>query len=72
VHQINHPDDHSYGPDTHSLNMEIACSEGATVRTSGQHLPDAAQIKKEFQQKFGKSIAQLFVRTPYVYLPYGS
>jgi hypothetical protein len=26
VNQINHPDDHSLGPDVRSLNMEIACS----------------------------------------------
>jgi hypothetical protein len=49
MHQINRPDDHSYGPDARSLNMEIACSESVTVRTIGQHRPDAAQIKKEFQ-----------------------
>jgi hypothetical protein len=26
VHEINHPDDHSLGPDVRSLNMEIAYS----------------------------------------------
>jgi len=35
MHQINRPDDHSIGPDAQSLNMEIACSEGTTVRTTG-------------------------------------
>jgi hypothetical protein len=57
VHQINHPDNHSLGPDARSLNMEIACSWSATVWTTGQYRPDAAQIKKEFQQNFGKLIA---------------
>jgi len=33
VHQINRLDDHSLGPDTRSLNMEIVCSWSATVRT---------------------------------------
>jgi hypothetical protein len=33
MHQINCQDDHSYGLDARSLNMEIACIEGATVRT---------------------------------------
>jgi hypothetical protein len=56
VHQINRPEDHSYGPDVRSLNMEIVCSEGATVRTTGQHHPDEAQIRKEFQRNFGKSM----------------
>jgi hypothetical protein len=72
MHQINRPNDHSCGPDARSLNMEIACSEGATVQTIGQHRQDAAQIWKEFQWNFGKPIAQLSVRTPYVYLPDGA
>jgi hypothetical protein len=61
VHQINHPYDHSYGPDARGLNMEIACNEGATIRTTGKHPPGAAQIRKEFQRNFGKPIAQLSV-----------
>jgi hypothetical protein len=72
VHQINRPDDHSFDPDERSLNMEIACSESATVRTMGHRRSDAAQIKKEFQQNFGKPIAQLSVRTPYDYRPDGA
>jgi hypothetical protein len=28
----------------------------AEVRLSGQHRPDAAQIRKEFQQNFGKQM----------------
>jgi len=67
VHQINRLDDHSYGLDARSLNMEIECSEGATVRMTGQHRLDAAQIRKEFQRNFRKPIAKLSVRTPYVY-----
>jgi hypothetical protein len=43
VHQINHLDDHSLGPDARSLSMEITCSESATVRTIGHHCSDAAQ-----------------------------
>jgi hypothetical protein len=31
--------------------------------------PDEAQIGKEFQQNFGKPIAQLSFRTPYDYRP---
>jgi hypothetical protein len=69
VHQINRPDDHSLGPDTRSLGMEITCSGSATVWTTGQHHLDAAQIRKEFQRNFGKPIAQLSVRTSYDYCP---
>jgi hypothetical protein len=32
------------------LNMEIACSRSATVRTLGQHHLDAALFRKEYQQ----------------------
>jgi hypothetical protein len=60
-------DDHSFGLDARSLNMEIASSEGATVRTTGHHRLDEAQIRKEFQRNFGKLIAQFSVRTPYDY-----
>jgi hypothetical protein len=67
VHQINHPNDHSLVLDSRSLNMEITCSWSAIVPTIGQHRPDAAQIRKEFQQNFGKHIAQLFFRMPYDY-----
>jgi hypothetical protein len=56
VYQINRLDDHSLGPDMRSLNMEIACSGSATSQTTEQHLLDAAQIRKEFQQNFGKPI----------------
>jgi hypothetical protein len=64
----NCPDDHSFGSDAQSLDMEIACSESATVRMTGHHRPDVAQIRKEFQQNFGKPIVQLSVQTPYDYL----
>jgi hypothetical protein len=72
VRQINRLNNHSLGPDTWSLDMKIGCSGSATVRTTGQHRPDAAQIRKEFQQNFGKPIAQLSVRTPYDYRPDGA
>jgi hypothetical protein len=68
----NRLDDHSLDPDARSLDMEIACSWSATVWTTGQHHPDAAQNRKEFQRNFGKLIVQLFVRTPYVYRPGGA
>jgi len=35
--------------------MEITCSKSATVRMTGHHRPDAAQIRKEFQQNFWKA-----------------
>jgi hypothetical protein len=57
VHQINRPDDHSFGPDAGSLGMEILYNESATVRTTGHHRPNEAQIRKEFQQNFGKPIS---------------
>jgi hypothetical protein len=69
MHQINRPDEHPLGPNARSLDMEIACSGSATVRTTGQHRPDAAQIRKEFQRNFGKSIAQLSIQTSYDYRP---
>jgi hypothetical protein len=61
VHQINRPNNHSFGPDARSLNKEITCSESATSRMTGHHCPDAVQIKIEFQRNFGKPIAQLSV-----------
>jgi len=67
VHQINRSVGHSFGPNARSLNMEIACSGSATIRTTGHHRPDAAQIRKEFQRNFGKPITQLSVWTPYDY-----
>jgi hypothetical protein len=57
MHLINRLDDHSLGPDARSLDMEIVCSLSATVRTIQQHRPDEAQIRKEFQQNFGKPTA---------------
>jgi len=57
-HQINRLDDHSLGPDEQSLDMESACSGSATVRKTGQHCLDAAQIRKEVQLNFWKAIAQ--------------
>jgi hypothetical protein len=55
VHQINRSDDHSPGPNERSLYIEIACSGSATVRMTGHHRLDAAQIRKEFQQNFRKA-----------------
>jgi len=72
VHQINRSDDHSLGPDAWSLGMEITCSGSTTIRTTRQQRPNAAQIRKEFLQNFGKPIAQLSVRTSYDYRPDGA
>jgi hypothetical protein len=66
------PNANLHGPDVRATYMEIAYSEGATIWTTMQHHSDTDQIKKEFKRNFGKSIAQLSVRTPYVYRPYGS
>jgi hypothetical protein len=55
VHQINRPDDNPLGPNARSLGMEITCSRTATVRMTGHHRLDAAQIRKEFQQNFRKA-----------------
>jgi hypothetical protein len=52
VHQNSRLNDHPPGPDTRSLYMEITCSENATVRTTGQHCPDAALKQKRFSAKF--------------------
>jgi hypothetical protein len=46
VHQFNRPDVSLQGPDAPSLIMVISCSRSATVRTLGQHLPDAALLWK--------------------------
>jgi hypothetical protein len=46
VHQFNRPDVSLQGPDTPSLIMIISCSRSATVRTLGQHRPDAALLWK--------------------------
>jgi hypothetical protein len=54
VHQINRPDDHPPSLDARSLYMEITCSERATVRTTGQHRPDAALKQERFLAKFLK------------------
>jgi hypothetical protein len=77
IRQVGHsksrcPDANLHGPDARAIYMEIACSWSTTIRTTGQHCLDAAQIRKEFQQSFGKPIAQLSIRTPYVYRPYGA
>jgi hypothetical protein len=55
VHQINRPDNHPLGPDARSLSMKITCSGSATVWMTRHHRPDAAQNRKEFQQKFQKA-----------------
>jgi hypothetical protein len=72
VHLINRLDDHSLGLDARRLDMEIAYSWSVIIRTKGQHRPDAAQIRKQFQQDFEKPIAQLSVQTPYDYRPDGA
>jgi hypothetical protein len=46
VHQFNCPDVSLQGPDAPSLIMVISCSRSATVRTLGQHRPDAALLWK--------------------------
>ena len=46
VHQFNRPDVSLQGPDAPSLIMVISCSRSATVRTLGQHRPDAALLWK--------------------------
>jgi len=66
------PDASLHGPGARASDMEIACSEGATVRTTRHHRLDVAQIRKEFQQNFGKPIAQLSVWTSFDYRPDGT
>jgi hypothetical protein len=46
VHQFNRLDVSLQGPDAPSLIMVISCSRSATVRTLGQHRPDAALVWK--------------------------
>jgi len=46
VHQFNRPDVSLQGPDTPNLIMVISCSQSVTVRTLGQHRPDAALLWK--------------------------
>jgi hypothetical protein len=46
VHQFNRPDVSLQGPDAPSHIMVISCSRSATVRTLGQHHPDAALVWK--------------------------
>jgi hypothetical protein len=46
VHQLNRPDVSLQGPDAPSLILVISCSRSATVRTLGQHCPDAALLWK--------------------------
>jgi hypothetical protein len=73
MHLINRLDDHSFGPDARSLNMEIAYSQSATVRMIRQYRSNVAQIRKEFHRNFEKPIIYvrmlLSVQTPYVYRP---
>jgi hypothetical protein len=52
VHQINHPDNHSLGPNARSLYKEITCNGSATVRTTGHHCPDVAQKHERIKAKF--------------------
>jgi len=52
--------------------MEITCSEGATIRTSVSHRPDAALKHERFSAKFLENpVAQLSVRTAQVHCPEG-
>jgi hypothetical protein len=46
VHQFNRPDVSLQAPDAPSLIMVISCSRSVTVRTLGQHHPDAALLRK--------------------------
>jgi hypothetical protein len=46
VHQFNRPDVSLQGPDARTLIMVISCSRSATVRTLGQHRPDADLLWK--------------------------
>jgi hypothetical protein len=46
VHQFICPDISLQGPDAQSLIIVITCSQSATVRTLGQHLPDVALLWK--------------------------
>jgi hypothetical protein len=46
VHQLNRPDVSLQGPDATSLTMVISCRRSVTVRTLGQHRPDAALLWK--------------------------
>jgi hypothetical protein len=46
VHQFNRPEVSLQGPDAPSLIMVISYSRSATVRTLGQHRPDAALLWK--------------------------
>jgi hypothetical protein len=43
------PNARLHGPNARATYMEIACSYAATVRMTGQHRPNTAQIRKEFQ-----------------------
>jgi hypothetical protein len=52
VHQINRLDEHPPGLDPRNLYMEITYSELVTVRTTGQHRPDAALKQERFSAKF--------------------
>jgi hypothetical protein len=46
VHQFNRPKVSLQGPDAPSLIMVILCSRSVTVRTLGQHCPNAALLWK--------------------------
>jgi len=70
VHQINRLNDHSFGSDARSLCMKITCSRSAIIQTIGQHSPDAAQNRKEFQWNFRKA-DRTIVRSDALWLPSG-
>jgi hypothetical protein len=53
VHQFNRPDVSLQGPDAPSLIMVISCSRSATVRTLGQHRPDARSSRPDTLGYFG-------------------
>jgi hypothetical protein len=46
VHQFNCTNVSLQGPDAPSLIMVISCGQSVTVRTLGQHRPDAALLRK--------------------------
>jgi len=68
VHLINCLDNHPLSLGERSIGMKITCSGSTTVRTTRHHCPDAAQIKKEFQQNFQKA-DRTVVRLDSLWLP---
>jgi hypothetical protein len=55
-HQFNRPDVSLQGPDAPSLIMVIPCSRSVTVRTLGQHRPDARSSRPDTFRYFGHNV----------------